>query len=186
LAVAGPILIAGSAFGGYFANLTIQIADAPNLAGYVVDRFTVDTVSILGVLALVVLAFYPGLFKYALSGALAFTLVMTGYQAQGQYQFFRVPDSAADLAGKYLAENFSQIERDSMAIVAASRFDARVASLWMDSNNFIALLGDNQEVLRNRVPSSAFKILILGEHVLQFDVEVLRQESGYRLVSVLD
>ena len=63
LAVAGLNLKAGSAFGGYFANLTIQIEDAPNLAGYVVDRFTVDTVSILGALALVVLAFYPGLFK---------------------------------------------------------------------------------------------------------------------------
>ena len=93
--------------------------------------------SILGILATVYLALYPEHFKYALSGALTFKLGMTAYQAHGQCQFFIRPDSAADLAGKYISEDFSQGERDSMAIVAASRFDARVASLKMDSDKVI-------------------------------------------------
>jgi len=181
LAVAGPILIAGSAFGGYFANLTIQIADAPNLAGYVVDRFTVDTVSILGVLALVVLAFYPGLFRYALSGALAFTLMMTGYQAQDQYQFFRGPDSAADSAGKYVAENFSQSERDSMAVVAASRFDARVASLWMDSDNEIYFVSADATVPEEAERSGQGLFLVIGDFLPSQDAPLVYEGTGFSI-----
>jgi len=181
LAVAGPILIAGSAFGGYFASLTIQIADAPNLAGYVVDRFTVDTVSILGVLALVVLAFYPGVFKFALSGALAFTLVMTGYQAQGQYQFFRGPDSTADRAGKALRVDAGLGDLEMISLVAPSRFDGRVASLWMDANNELLILPESETLTADMFSPTTSYVLVLGNYGLSSEFEVVTDSGDYRI-----
>lgn len=181
IAVAGPILIAGSAFGGYFANLTIQIADAPNLAGYVVDRFTADTASMLGIMALLVLAFFPTFFKYALSGALVFTLPMTGFQAQGQYELFRGVDSSADIAGKYIGANYSEEDRESMAIVASSRFDARVASLWMEANNELVLAYPGSDIRSGAFAGQPSTVLVLGDYTLEEEAVIIYEGPGFSI-----
>ena len=109
---------------------------------------------------------------------------MTGYQAQGQYQFFRGPDSAADSAGKYVAANFSQIERDSMAIVAASRFDARVASLWMDSDNEIYFVLADSTVPAEAEQGEHDVIVIIGDFSPSGDAELTYEGPGFSIFSV--
>ncbi len=183
IAVLGPIAVAGSAFGNYFANLTIQIADAPNLAGFVVDRFTADGVSILGFAALIVLAFYPSIFKYALSGAVAFTLVLTGFQAQNQYQFFRASDSPADIGGATVVEILPVREdREKVIVVATSRFDAKLASLWMDANPAIVLVPSETQLERDFFKEGEILLVIGNINLPEQITSALRQGQEFQII----
>ena len=185
-ASSGLILAAASpAFAGAFGSLQIQIADAPNLAGLVVNRFVFDSIAILVFLGLLILAFFPRLTKWPLAVIATWTLVATGFQAQGQYIQFRGADQAADIAGKALYELKESIDLENVLVIANSRFDARVASLWMDADNEILLL--NPGAL---VPSSADQIdeyaLLLGDTRMEGNFEVLLSGEGFEFVRVED
>lgn len=96
--VIAPIfLFISTALGVYFGTLTIQFADAPNLDALVGDKFTVDTIANLSFLALLAIAFFPKFNPLVAAVLLPGMLVSVGYQIQGQYQGFRLQDSAADL-----------------------------------------------------------------------------------------
>lgn len=184
LGVALPAVLATSAFTGFFATLTIQIADAPNLAGFVVDKFVADGVGILGFIALLIIAFYPGLAKYGVAGFLAFSLILGGWQAQGQYTYFRESDSASDVAGMLLRKELTDLERSQTLIIANSRFDARVASLWMDSNNDLLLRGEETPILDGEIPGSYKYALILGNHETSVEYPVTIKGDGFKLIEI--
>lgn len=181
---AGLVLaVASPAFAGAFGALQIQIADAPNLAGLVVNRFVFDSVAMALILGLGVMAFFPGLLKNVALIAVVFTAVVTGFQAQGQYIQFRGQDQASDVAGKALYELRDMYALDEVLIIANSRFDARVASLWMDVDNPILLLNPGAIVptTAEQLPELA---LVVGDVELEGDFTVLLSGSGYEFIRV--
>jgi hypothetical protein len=122
------------AFTGFFASLTIQIADAPTLAGLVVNTEIFNGVAVVGFIALIVLATFPRYAAWTFAILLPFSMVGTGWQIQDQYQGFRGSLSSADRAGQYLRDNLSTEEIDSTWILATSRFDATNIAIWADSS----------------------------------------------------
>ena len=133
-------LLLTPAFSGYFGGLVIQIADAPNLAGLVVDRFTFEWTGGIIAISLLVLAFFPSFAKYAVSASLAFTLALTGYQAQDQYIGFRGLDNYIDKGSKEIKSLLSEGELEDLQIVANSNFDGRLASFWLDGDFALSLV----------------------------------------------
>jgi hypothetical protein len=163
--------------------LTIQIADAPNLAGLVVDKFTMDTVANLTLLALLAIAFFP---KYSIwAAALVFpaTMILTGYQIQGQYQGFRLEDSAADKAGLFAYSQLNEAERDNLVILAETRFDGRVASFWLQDDPDLELLGAESVYPVANLPEGTKWVLAIGNLSMESG-EVVSTEEGYKLYKV--
>jgi phosphoglycerol transferase len=121
------------AFTGFFANLTIQIADAPTLAGLVVNQETFNIVAVSAVASLLLFATFPRQTWLALVFVIPFTFVATGWQAQEQYLLFRGESSTADLAGQYAYLYLSPEELEETVVLATSRFDATNVAFWADS-----------------------------------------------------
>lgn len=121
------------AFSGYFGTLTIQIADAPNLAGLVVNQEIFNAAAIVGICAVILFATFPKYVVWSFLALLPVTLVGTGWQIQDQYQGFRGNLSSADKAGRFISDNFTQEEIDRGLILANSRFDATNVAIWADS-----------------------------------------------------
>jgi uncharacterized membrane protein len=142
LAIAFGAVITNS-FTGNFANLTIQIADAPNLAGLVVNLETFNGVAVTMALALVVYATFPRYTKWAFVALLPFSMIAAGWQIQDQYQGFRGMLSAADKAGQFVYSNLSEKEKSNIHILADSRFDATNVAIWVDQPQLNYELGTN-------------------------------------------
>jgi phosphoglycerol transferase len=121
------------AFTGFFGTLEIQIADAPNLAGLVVNMDVFNAVAMIGFLSLLVFAFQPKFTAWAFVLLLPATMVATGFTIQGEYQRIRGELNAQDRAGQYLNRNLSDAEVDATWIVATSRFEATNVAIWADS-----------------------------------------------------
>ena len=138
------LLLLTPASSGYFATLIIQIADAPNLAGLVVDRFTFEAGSLLIFGALLTLAFFPKVARFPIVGSLAFTLVLTGYHAQEQYRIARGEPNAIDLAARDIAAQAGQIPIDEALLVAPSNFEGRLLSFWLDTTAPLSIIRDGE------------------------------------------
>jgi hypothetical protein len=156
------------AFTGFFASLTIQIADAPTLAGLVVNTEVFDGVAIVGFIALVVLATFPRYAPWTFALLLPFSMVGTGWQIQDQYQGFRGTLSAADKAGQYLRDKFASDEIDATWILATSRFDATNIAIWADSSvmNY-EVLAPGSQVASDSIPDGTKFVIATGDLVLQ-------------------
>lgn len=152
------------AFTGFFATLTIQIADAPTLAGLVVNAQIFDSVAIVGFIALVVLATFPRYAAWTFALLLPFSMVGTGWQIQDQYQGFRGTLSAADIAGQYLRDNFDSRDIDDTWILATSRFEATNVAIWADSP-FIEyqLLAPGSQIPRESIPKGVRFVLATSD-----------------------
>ena len=182
--VIAPVFFAiSAAFAGYFGTLTIQIADAPNLAGLVVDKFTIDVTANLMLLTLLVMAFFPKFTVWAATAMVPFVMVATGYQIQDQYRGFRLDPSAADIAGQYVKQNVPQDELSDVVVLAESRFDGRVASFWMDVDNPLEILGTGSVYPTELLPEGTKYVLVLGSLSLDGG-EAIATEAGYVLVQV--
>jgi hypothetical protein len=122
------------AFTGSFASLTIQIADAPTLAGLVVNQDVFNAVAVVGFLALLVFATFPKFAPWTIVLLLPVSMIGTGLQIQEQYQEFRGSLNPADRAGIYLRDNFKIDEINETWILAPSRFEATNIAFWADSS----------------------------------------------------
>jgi hypothetical protein len=120
------------AFTGFFGSLTIQIADAPTLAGLVVNVDVFNAAATIGFISLLVFAAFPkySVFTYVL--LLPVTMVATGFQIQDQYQSFRGELGAADRAGLFLRDNLTPDQIKNTWIISTSRFDATNIAIWAD------------------------------------------------------
>lgn len=152
------------AFTGFFGGLTIQIADAPTLAGLVVNFEVFNAVAVIGFIALAVFATFP---KYT---ALVYLLLLptimigTGWQIQDQYQGFRGALSTADKAGQYLIDNFTADQIDSTWILATSRFDATNIAFWADSPKMTyELLGPGSQIDPGLIPEGKQIVVANGD-----------------------
>jgi len=128
------VALATPAFTGVFADLVIQIADAPTLAGLIVNFDTMNLMALLSFGGMVTFAVAPKLTKYALISSLAVSLVWTGWNIQGQYIGFRGELSAEDSAGLLLQSKLKNMTSESVLVVADSRFKATNLAFWADSD----------------------------------------------------
>jgi len=127
------LLLLTPAFTGFFGTLEIQIADAPNLAGLVVNIDVFNAVAMIGFLGLLVFAFQPKFTPWVFVLLLPASMVATGYTIQGEYDRIRGYENAQDIAGKYLNQNLTAEEIDATWIIATSRFEATNVAIWADS-----------------------------------------------------
>ena len=118
---------------GLFGSLTIQIADAPSLAGLVVNQTLYNTIATATVLGLLVYATFPTFVTWGLVLSMTLTTAGLGWQIQDQYQGFRGKLESADVAGKYLNQNLTEAELAQTLVVSDTRFKATLAALWADS-----------------------------------------------------
>lgn len=185
IVIAPIFLIISVAFSGYFGGLTIQIADAPNLAGLVVDKFTMDTVANLTFLSLIAIAFFPKYSIWLAAAVFPATMVLTGYQIQDQYQGFRLEDSAADKAGHFAYAQVDESERDNLVVLAETRFDGRVASFWLQDDPALELLGGGSIYPVANLPEGTKWVLAIGNLSMESG-EVVSTEEGYKLYKIQD
>jgi phosphoglycerol transferase len=176
LAIVMLILIT-PAFSGFFGTLTIQIADAPNLAGLVVNQDVFNAAALFGFTSLIVFAIFPKYTPVVLIGLLPVTMIGTGYQIQDQYQGFRGELNAQDKAGQYLRANLAPEQIDSTWIVATSRFEATNVAIWADSAAIkYELFGAASVLDASLVPEGTTYVLVTGD--LTYSGPVLETIAG--------
>jgi hypothetical protein len=152
------------AFTGFFGTLTIQIADAPTLAGLVVNADVFNAVAIVGFFALMVFATFPRYASWTFALLLPVSMIGTGWQIQDQYQGFRGSLSAADRAGQYLRDNFQMEDIDATWILAESRFDATNVAIWADSPVMTyALFGAGSQIAVDQIPAGKKVVVTTGD-----------------------
>ena len=126
------------AFGGMFDVLTVQIADAPTLAGLIPNFQIFSAVSVFGLLSLGLILFWPSSLKYALVVSAVLVATATGFETMNQYQIARGYDNYVDIGGKATAEFLLQTDEansSEVLVLAQSRFDATNAAFWIDRPN---------------------------------------------------
>jgi phosphoglycerol transferase len=152
------------AFSGFFGTLTIQIADAPNLAGLVVNQEVFNAAALFSFVALIVFAFFPKFTPLVLIGLLPVTMAGTGYQIQDQYQGFRGELNAQDKAGQFLRANLTPEQVDATWIAATSRFEATNVAIWADSAKIkYDLYGPGSSIDASLVPEGSLYVLVTGD-----------------------
>ena len=170
------------AFTGFFGSLEIQIADAPNLAGLVVNLDVFNAVAMIGFLALLVFAFQPRFSPWVFALLLPATMIATGYTIQGEYQRIRGEDNAQDLAGRYLNQNLSEAEVDATWIIATSRFEATNVAIWADSATVkYDLFAPGGVLDTSLIPEGSEYVLATGGLSVVGDFEETINGDGYIL-----
>ncbi len=170
------------AFSGFFGSLTIQIADAPNLAGLVVNQDVFNAVALFTFASLLVFAFAPKFSPWMFTLLLPVTMIGTGYQIQDQYQGFRAEQSAADQAGQYAAKNWTPEEREATLILATSRFEATNAAIWVDVANLpYELFGAGTVYDVNMAPESTAWIIAVGDISATGGYLEVIEGNGYKI-----
>jgi phosphoglycerol transferase len=170
------------AFSGFFGTLTIQIADAPNLAGLVVNQDVFNTAALLGFLSLVVFSFFPKYTPWVFALMLPVTMVGTGFQIQDQYQGFRGELNGQDRAGQFLNQTLSDEDVDATWIIATSRFEATNVAISADSPNIkFDLYGPGSTLDPSMAPEGSKYILVTGDLILTGEFAETIAGDGYTL-----
>ncbi len=170
------------AFSGFFGTLTIQIADAPNLAGLVVNQEVFNTAALFSFVALIVFAFFPKFTPLVLIGLLPVTMAGTGYQIQDQYQGFRGELNAQDKAGQFLRANLTPAQVDATWIAATSRFEATNVAIWADSAKIkYDLYGPGSSIDASLAPEGTQYVLVTGDITYTGPVLETIPGEGYTL-----
>ena len=176
------LLLLTPAFTGFFGTLEIQIADAPNLAGLVVNMDVFNAVAMIGFVSLLVFAFQPRFTAWAFVLLLPATMVATGFTIQGEYQRIRGELNAQDLAGQYLNENLSEAEVDATWIIATSRFEATNVAIWADSPTVkFDLFAPGGVLDTSLIPEGSEYVLATGGLSVVGDFEETITGDGYIL-----
>jgi hypothetical protein len=175
-------IIITPAFSGFFGTLTIQIADAPNLAGLVVNQDVFNAVALFTFTSLLVFAFAPRYTPWMFALLLPATMVGTGFQIQDQYQGFRAELSPADRAGQYAAQNWTLDERESTLVLATSRFDATNAAIWVDVANLpYEMFGAGSVYDVSMAPESTSWIIAVGDISASGEILEVIEGDGYKI-----
>jgi phosphoglycerol transferase len=183
----GMLILITPAFSGFFGTLTIQIADAPNLAGLVVNQDVFNAAALFGFTSLIVFAFFPKYTALVLIGLLPVTMIGTGYQIQDQYQGFRGELNAQDVAGKYLGKEFSDVMLSETWIVATSRFEATNVAIWADSKDIsYELFGAGSVLTSNLAPAGTRYILATGGLSVEGATAVYEDPSRFTVYEITD
>ena len=165
------------AFTGFFGTLTIQIADAPTLAGLIVNVDVFNAAAVLGFSSLLLFAAFPRWSPWAFAVLLPVTMIGTGWQIQDQYQGFRGFPNAADVAGQQIARDFTTEELSNTWVIGTSRFDATNVAIWADNADLkYELFGPGSQIIASMAPVGTQKIVVTGD--LQVIEGALLEFSG--------
>ncbi|MDA9854032.1 glycosyltransferase family 39 protein [Aquiluna sp.] len=170
------------AFTGAFSSLEVQIADAPYLAGLVVDRFTYDAVAIIGTVGLLLLAFFPAYLKYVLVAAIVSTFPLMGIQIANQYELSRGAPNSADEIGKVAYNLLDPEDLNNTVVIAQSRFDGRTISFWMDADNELLLLEAGSVVTAENLPEEVAYIILDKAFEYSGGHSVIAENEIYSLI----
>jgi phosphoglycerol transferase len=170
------------AFTGFFGTLQIQIADAPNLAGLVVNEDVFNAVALTGFLALLVFSFQPKFTPWVFVLMLPVTMVATGFVAQDQYRNFRGELNGQDRAGQFLSKNLTDAEVEATWVIANSRFQATNVAIWADSALLrFELYGPGSILEPGAAPEGTKYILATGDVTAVGDFDEIITGDGYIL-----
>jgi len=177
------LLLITPAFTGAFSTLTIQIADAPTLAGLVVNAEVFNWVAIASFASLILFASFPRYSVFAYIVLLPLTMVATGFQTQEQYHLFRGEKNAQDLAGFYLRENLADADMSNLYIIAATRFEATNVAFWADSLDLkYDMVQPNSLITPDNIPLDRKFVLVTGSFTFSRDFNVVHQGQSFALL----
>jgi phosphoglycerol transferase len=170
------------AFTGFFGTLQIQIADAPNLAGLVVNEDVFNAVAMIGFLSLLVFSFQPSYTPWVFVLLLPATMVAAGHVVQDQYRNFRGEPNGQDRAGQFLNKNLTDTEVDATWVIANSRFQATNVAIWADSALLkFELYGPGSVLEPSAAPEGTKYILATGDLTAVGDFDEVITGDGYIL-----
>lgn len=175
------------AYTGFFGNLTIQIADAPTLAGLVVSLEVFNASALVGFLAVATYATFPRLVKWTYVVLIPVLFAGTGFQAIGQYDLARGSESSADRAGLYLQREFSEEEIGDMMVLASSRFDATNIGFWASSTQLVyELYVPGSAISSDQLPKGVSHFVVNGDLTVYGDVLLQHEGDGFRIYASLE
>jgi hypothetical protein len=173
------------AFTGFFGTLTIQIADAPTLAGLIVNMEVFNAAALLGFSSLLLFASFPRWSAWAFAVLLPVTLIGTGWQIQDQYQGFRGSLNAADVVGQQIARDFTTEELSKTWVIGTSRFEATNVAIWADNEDLAyELFGPGSQLDASMAPAGTEKIVVVGDLQVIAGVSIVVSGDGYAIYSV--
>lgn len=185
-AMAGAVAIfVTPAFTGFFGTLTIQIADAPTLAGLVVNMDVFNAVAVLSFLSLVLFAAFPRYSAWAFVVLLPVTMIGTGWQIQDQYQKFRGTPNAADIVGQQIARDFTDDELAKTWVLGTSRFEATNVAIWADNKDLTyELFGPGSQLEASMAPLGTQKIVVVGELQIVSGASLVSSGDGFAVYEI--
>ena len=173
------------AFTGFFGTLTIQIADAPTLAGLVVNTNVFNAAALLGFSSLLLFAAFPRWSPWAFAVLLPVTMIGTGWQIQDQYQGFRGSLNAADVVGQQIARDFTTEELSKTWVIGTSRFEATNVAIWADNEDLtFELFGPGSQLDASMAPEGTKKIVVAGDLQVIEGASLEISGEGYAIYSV--
>lgn len=173
------------AFTGFFGTLTIQIADAPTLAGLVVNMNVFNAAALLGFSSLLFFAAFPRWSHLAFVALLPVTMVGTGWQIQDQYQGFRGAANSADVVGQQIAREFTDDELSRTWVAGTSRFEATNVAIWADNKDLTyELFGPGSQLDASMAPPGTQRIVVVGDLQIVDGASVLSSGNGFVVYEV--
>ena len=173
------------AFTGFFGTLTIQIADAPTLAGLITNEQIFSAAAIIGFAALLLFASFPRFSQWAFVLLLPVTMVGAGYQIQAQYQMFRGFDNPADVVGQYLSAELTDESVDKTWVVSTSRFEATNVAIWADSKLLkYDLFLDGSIIDTSIAPEGTEIVVVTGNLGLGEGTTLILEGDGFSVFSI--
>lgn len=174
-----------SAFTGFFGTLTIQIADAPTLAGLVVNLEVFNAAAILGISSLLLFATFPRWSPWAFAALLPVTMIGTGWQIQDQYLTLRGPQNASDVVGQQIARSFTADELSRTWVIGSSRFDVTNVAIWADNEELTyAIFGPGSLLDAAEAPEGTKKIVVTGDLQVIEGASLEVDGQGYAIYNV--
>ena len=173
------------AFTGFFGTLTIQIADAPTLAGLVVNMDVFNAAALLGFSSLLLFAAFPRWSPWAFAVLLPVTMIGTGWQIQDQYQGFRGSLNAADVVGQQIARDFTTEELSRTWVIGTSRFEATNVAIWADNEDLTyEFFAPGSQLNASMAPEGTKKIVVAGDLQVIEGASLEISGEGYAIYSV--
>jgi len=173
------------AFTGFFGTLTIQIADAPTLAGLVVNIEVFNAAALLGFSSLLLFAAFPRLAPWAFVALLPVTMIGTGWQIQDQYQSLRGFQNPADVVGQMISRDFTTEELSTTWVLGTSRFEATNVAIWADSSDLkYDAFGAGSQLGASMAPEGTKKIVVTGDLQVIEGVSLEVSGDGYAIYNV--
>lgn len=180
-----PFLATSSlAFAGFHSRLTVQIADAPGLAGVVGNSTIYGLASGVILLSLAVFAAFPRFSRVVVSASLLATLVPFGYEAVNQYDLARGIPREQDKAGMALAQTLNPASKSSLVILSSTRFEATGVALYGDAPEAEFLFfAAGSVVPMDYVRHYRFAVLLDGIELVE-EIDALAEGEGYRILGL--
>ncbi len=173
------------AFTGFFASLTVQIADAPALAGLITNQNVFQAAALIGFASLLTFAAFPRFAKWVFVMLLPLTMVATGFQTQAQYQFFRAFNNPADNVGQLLRQNLEEDQLSRVWVVSTNRFEATNVAIWADNVELKFDLFFSGSVIDDSIiPEGTEIVVVMAGLTLEGGRIPIFEGEGYQVLEV--